>query len=790
MFERRLKMMLAVVLVLAVVMSVRAFQLQVLEKGRWTDRANDSMKRAEILDAPRGQIFDANHTLIAFDAACIDAAVQYQAIAMDPEWIKAQAKARLKARNEPTPAGMTAVQVRVEEEARVRADIDAMWEMIAEVTGRTAEEIENTRQEILRRVVLRRRQSWYARYAKAQARKQQLGEAGESSPWIRWLVDAKQEDPTQQRDAALDAAAIVVSDQLQPHVIVADLTNDQQIELRKRLDRCPGLVLKESTHRRYDPLAATAFAHALGRITAVQKEDLEHDPLLGTDNLRRYFPGDSIGRGGLESLAEPFLRGTKGQILRMVGRADPLESTPAKPGQDVTVTLDLALQADVLKIFHEVSTVEDRATVMRHDLHGAAVVIDVATNKVRVLASYPTYDANQFEAKYNAWATDDVNRPLMNRATMAQVEPGSTVKTIIGSYGVTTGVVSATEGIECTGYLVIPDARTGKPVRLGSSNRCWIASMFAHDSRVGSVAHHQVPIPHQGRYGNPDGFLSFADALERSCNVYFETVADRLHMDGVHNALSLFGLGSRTGIGIPEVTGRIPPARPLPPGQRFDNILDRKQAWLAGIGQGPVAATPIQMANVAATLARGGIWMRPRLLNDEPVKGEDVKDLHLDPHAVAALREGMFKVVNSDAGTGVEPKALLYKYGLEVAGKTGSAQASKLSVPIRDAAGKEKREPDENGVPDKGPKLWLPVEPNQPDMDWYQGTGQAKDRLAHAWFIGYAPAANPKVAFCVFVEYGGSGGHVAGAVARDVLEACIKHGYLEATKHDLVRSDP
>ena len=96
------------------------------------------------------------------------------------------------------------------------------------------------------------------------------------------------------------------------------------------------------------------------------------------------------------------------------------------------------------------------------------------------------------------------------------------------------------------------------------------------------------------------------------------------------------------------------------------------------------------------------------------------------------------------------------------------------------------REPDEHGNPGKGPKLYQWLEPNQPGMDWYQGTGANKDRLAHAWFIGYAPADHPKLAFCVFVEYGGSGGHVAGAVARDVLEACLKHGYLHA-RPDLAR---
>jgi penicillin-binding protein 2 len=774
MFERRLKIMLAIIFALALVMLVRSIQLQVVQKSDWADRANDSMRRPESVPAPRGNIYDLNGNPIAFDAACIDAAVHYGAIALDPDWLKAQARARLKARGatEPLPVGVTREKALADEIERVKADVDAMWAIIAQTAGRPLEDVIQTREQVLARVTLLRRKAWYNRFMKGQ-RSRAAQDEEKTSPWIRWLVDAKQEDPSQQHDAALDAAKITVIEQSQAHVIVADLTNDQQIELGKKLNACPGLVLKQSTHRRYDPLAATVAPHVLGRITAVQPNEI--DPT--TDNPRAYVAGDEIGRGGLESLGESILRGSKGRIVRIVGKKEPIEQTNAEPGHDVRATLDLALQADVLNCFREVQVTEEHQEVTRHELHGAAIILDVATNEVRVMASYPTYDANQLETEYNKLLLDDVDRPLVNRATMAQFEPGSTVKTVIGSYAATKGVVGVHEGIECTGYLVIPDARTGRPVRIASSNRCWIASMFANDPRIGSVAHHPAPSPHKGRFGNPDGFLILPDALERSCNVYFETVADRLHLGGVHDAMTLFGLGSRTGIGIPEVSGRIPPARPLPAGTKFDSMLDRKECWLAGIGQGPVAATPIQMANVAATFARNGIWMRPKLLADQKPQPGDARDLHLSKEAIDAVHEGMFAVANSDSGTGYDPKlnAMLKPHGIQIAAKTGSAQAGVLTIPIRDAQGHEMREPDANGVPNKGPRLTKVVPPNT--LEWYQGTGVNKDHLAHAWFIGYAPADKPKIAFCVFVEYGGSGGHVAGAVARDMLEACIKHGY-------------
>jgi penicillin-binding protein 2 len=113
-------------------------------------------------------------------------------------------------------------------------------------------------------------------------------------------------------------------------------------------------------------------------------------------------------------------------------------------------------------------------------------------------------------------------------------------------------------------------------------------------------AHHKIPWPdpHVGHDGNPDGFLTFSDALQRSCNVYFETLGDRLRIDGLSRWYFRFGLGQPTGLGIGEARGQLPWSYLKP--------LNRQQiAWHSSIGQVQVTATPIQMANVAATIARG-----------------------------------------------------------------------------------------------------------------------------------------------------------------------------------------
>jgi penicillin-binding protein 2 len=265
-------------------------------------------------------------------------------------------------------------------------------------------------------------------------------------------------------------------------------------------------------------------------------------------------------------------------------------------------------------------------------------------------------------------------------------------------------------------------------------------------------------------------------------------MGDRLGVEGLSYWMQTFGLGRMTGIGISEVRGRLPDS--IPP----DKVEERKSfALLGGIGQGYVAATPIQMANVAATVARSGIWMRPRLVSDDvsrqlraiaalhpstqpswtdlPDTGQDLK---LSPAAVAAAQDGMFRVVNTVGGTG----NVLFRENLQISGKTGTAQAAPYSIPQRDKNGEKIIE---NGKVKKFfPAPSTPQNPN-PLAPWYLGfkdKGSTELELKHAWFIGYAPSHHPKIAFAVLVEYGGSGGSGAGTIAKRIIDECVEHGYV------------
>jgi penicillin-binding protein 2 len=315
--------------------------------------------------------------------------------------------------------------------------------------------------------------------------------------------------------------------------------------------------------------------------------------------------------------------------------------------------------------------------------------------------------------------------------------------------------------------------------------RCWVNSMFHKvlckpDCKLlpcPTVAHH--PVPYDARH--PTGFLTLADALERSCNPYFESVAHALGPYKLSDWYRKFGLGERTYVGIAEAVGRVPDMDK----RTLTGADAMTSTWSAGIGQGPVAATPLQMANVVATIARGGVWVRPKLLRQNYDKGgqgyvppttqaADRVDLGIPPEALAAVREGMYRVVHSKAGSGGDAN----RKEVSVSGKTGTAEAAWIQVKERDPK-TGKLVLDAKGKPVMKLLELSSYESPNPEARWYRATGRQSDRPHHSWFMGFAPSDKPQVAFAVMVEYGGSGGGAAGSVASEIVKLCIDHKYLK-----------
>ncbi len=759
MFERRLKVLLGFIFFTTFILVLRAGWLQIVQGSEYARRAIDAGRHTTPIETSRGTLVDFRDRVIAIDAPCIDACVDYRALNPDSkeaqDWLRLQAKARLVARGALKGVKDERQQIIEVEYLEVRKDLKAMWARLAEVSNHSAEEIEEVRLAIIRRVEMRRRYVWYKKFEEA---KERAANKAPAPSWYKWLIDDTQSVPE------LDSFKVTVSEQTETHVILKAIDNDAYTALDKLRERWPWLELKKSTHRFY-PFNDIA-CHVIGNLAPVMKEDLEKNAnvlAMAGDDSRKYFYNDSIGRSGLERLCEPELRGSRGSMVRQVGREGVVETIAPTPGKDVRITIDMDLQMRIQEAFLRYKEQDDPQRpgadlrvkeIPVHEMHGAAVVIDVPTGEVRAMVSYPTFDLNQFDALYAQLAKDGLNQPLLNRATQSALEPGSTVKPMVGLAAITSGVAHVDDTVECTGYLVID----GRVIKTGG--KCWVASKFGH--LIPSVAHHPIP----SRAPHPTGFLTFTDALERSCNVFFETMAHRLGFERLGQWFRKFGLGEFTEIGIPEVRGRVPGDVTVP------NPLSA--TWFSGIGQSQVLATPIQMANVAATIARRGIFVRPHLRVSETAEVER-RDLQLDPRAVQAAIEGMIRVVNSPAGTGT----ILHRDDMLVAAKTGTAQAAMFNVIVRDAEGKPER--DESGRIKR--TFFKPSTADQPNpaMPWYRGSGNSGSDLGHAWFIGFAPARDPKIAFAVMVEYGGSGGRDAGPVAQAILEACIEHGYLPSS---------
>ncbi|MGC4030469.1 MAG: penicillin-binding transpeptidase domain-containing protein [Tepidisphaeraceae bacterium] len=481
----------------------------------------------------------------------------------------------------------------------VISDIETMWHELARLTKQTDEQMDDQRRQIVRRVETRRRLVWYAKYNNASKDRDEPG-------WLETLLGSG-------GPVDLDKFDVHVSEESEAHVVLANIDYDTRTTLAKAGDRYPGLVLQEGVIRVY-PYKSVA-CQTIGHVANVTAETIAKDP-EPKDPLRKYKAFDRYGQEGMEKLFERDLRGTRGVAATNYGNGGETQEQPAVPGKDVQTTLDIELQAAVEQSFRHVNFVRHSELPNEQlDMPGAAVLIDVPTGEVRAMVSWPTYDLNDYNDIFPQLLRDQWRRPLTNRATQMAVEPGSTVKPIIGISAITAGVFGPNETIQCDGYVVIGGRR------YTSFGKCWTARMF------NGKTHQQVPsaAPH------PTGFLTFPEALQRSCNVFHEELAWRLGMGGVSFWFDKFGLGKPTGIGLPEAKGVLPDSYSGPAAQKM------AVTCMAGIGESHVNATPIQMANVAATIARNGIAVKPTLLEGER---NDHVDLHLSPAAVAEAHEG------------------------------------------------------------------------------------------------------------------------------------------------------
>ncbi len=483
-------------------------------------------------------------------------------------------------------------------------------------------------------------------------------------------------------------------------------------------------VFAEDPQRRQDWLEQEATPEQLAIARTARGED-----------RGRYMEGDHVGHTGVEAQMEHALRGLRGLRVR---RLDTGEQTVVErtPGRDVTLTLDARLQARIAAVMSpEVGLAVAQKwhgdlETRRDDgqpLAGAAVVIDIETGEVLALVSTPTVDPDDpigSATKPEHAAEHDWSDPRFNRATSAIYPPGSIAKALTLTWAASRGEQSLHERIECTGHFL-----PGREDIL----RCWIYrpvyNMMTHSAQL---EHH------------PDE----AEALMVSCNIYFYTLGSRLGPPRMLEAYRAFGAGEAPLAAVGSVPGILGPASNTS-GDEPARGLTNVDAAMMGIGQGPIAWSPLHAADAYATLARGGTRLGPTLVRGGRVTREDIA---LEPSAVERALDGLHRSVNNRLrGTGnhttIDGRRVEYfnARGVDVWGKTGTAQAVATLT-----------------------------------KQWEGGPQQVKTRYTHAWFVGLVgpEGEKPRYAISVMMEFAGSGGRVSAPIANQIIHALQAEEYL------------
>nr|WP_298683719.1 penicillin-binding protein 2 [uncultured Dongia sp.] len=491
-----------------------------------------------------------------------------------------------------------------------------------------------------------------------------------------------------------------------PIPVKEDLNWEQMSQVELNLPELPGISIEED-QKRYYPFAGLT-AHLLGYVQTASESEVaaDADPLL-------TLPGFRIGRNGLERTYDKSLRGSAGKSeieVNSVGRIiRQLSRVEGKPGADLVTTIDIGLQE-----FAQQRIAAEQSC--------SSVVMDIFTGEILAMASTPSFDPASFYRGISGdeWRSlnSDMFRPLTNKTISDGYAPGSTFK-IVTTMAAQAAGISPNFSVFCPGFY------TFGPMRL----HCWKKEGHGH--------------------------VSMADALKHSCDVYYYDIAKRVGIDAIAEMARKFGLGTVTGIDLPgENSGTIP--------DQAWKIGTLGEKWypgetlVAGIGQGFIQTTPLQLCLMTARVANGGYAITPRMFKrygaagagqEQPVltsvnpgQGADAAPLmDVKPEHLALIRRGMDLVTNDQRGTAYRRRIDIP--GMEMAGKTGTSQVRRITMSER-ATGVRKNE----------------------DLPWPQ-----RD---HALFVAYAPVHQPRYAISVVIEHGGGGSTFAAPIARDILIEC------------------
>jgi penicillin-binding protein 2 len=481
-------------------------------------------------------------------------------------------------------------------------------------------------------------------------------------------------------EGADDAAAtpITVAEELQDHIVVDEVSPEVVAQIEAHRDRYAGVRIVHRLRRNY-PCGAMA-AHLVGYLGPTEPTD---DPQAGSR------PDELVGRSGVERHYESLLKGRRGLTVELLDHGGRLQESFTErdpgPGHDLTLTLLPQLQRAAEELLD--SALERRAvqTDDSRPAGGAIVVMDVDNGEVLAAASGPRFEPAVFVGGNRALREsllDAPSHPLFDRTIQMALPPGSVFKTLTAIALLEAGKLDPHSHFTCQGYLKQPDRQ-----------RCAIYV----------------------RRGIGHGEVTLADALAQSCNVYFFHHSGNLEPSSLPDWAVRLGFGRPTGVDLPgEAAGVVPTPQTIHRLERHAWRVSDTQTM--AIGQGSLTTTPVQIARMMAAVANGGNLVVPHVAKDAKEAGR-LPIAGLQPDALAAVREGLERVVADPQGTA---HGSVYLDSIAIAGKTGTASIG-------------------------------------------------DDMPEHAWFAGYVPAEKPRYALVVVIERGGDAAVVAGPVVKRLV---------------------
>ncbi|MFW5653621.1 MAG: penicillin-binding transpeptidase domain-containing protein, partial [Planctomycetota bacterium] len=671
MFHRRLLLLLTLAAVGFLVLIGQLYRLTVLRGSEMREDAEHALVERELLPTYRGRILDRHGRVLAADRPCFDLMVDYRLISdgwADEQAWRAAKKRHLEAWSELSPEER--VRLRDEQLPRFKREVDRLWNEIAETADVPVESLRGTRSEIRERV-----------------------ERMASHIWRQWQVEREREFRT---EVTLEEVRRPIREQRQAHVILHRVDPTFDTALRQLADRAPrisrhvpGVSLRPAGTRDYpyrehrvvlnrdslpkplreaEPIRVELRHVAEPMLGAMRDQvfaqDIERRPLRDEAyriiDLGGYIEGDHVGSWGLEGAFEDQLRGTRGMVIRHLDTGMD-DRTPPVPGGDLQLTIDIELQARVEAILDPefgLTRVQpwhsnDAGLSVGTPLNAAAVVIEVDSGEILAMATSPAEPRPEW---IEVWGEEELTerKPellhprLFSLATRNRRPPGSIVKPLIYVSGVSEGVWPRDTEVVCNGHY-FPQHR--------NMFRCW-----------------SYRAPHYGTHGP----LAVVESIARSCNIYFYAIGDALGPAGVNKWYRRWGAGESFNLGIPHLEGHVADPR----------TSTRSNAVQMGIGQGELAWTPLHAAAAYAALARGGYFIEPALVRNDPrPDGRQRRwSLNADDVAVTNALRGLWEVVNNqqyggarhidtdptDDGRDYEP--IFNLEDVVVWGKTGTAQ--------------------------------------------------------------------------------------------------------------------